>query len=228
MIAAVKKKQMEVTVATDVERAREDMELKMRPFLEPETAQPAQSPTRAINRDANANATRSSSAAHATRSSSNFDFDGTDWEKEEDLLNRQAIETKREMAKLNKRRNEIKFMKRRSELKDEASKHLQEVKHATERELQAKVAGLRAEGRERMGEVERFKKEMKDRIDALCRCYEEVSVRGGQMENSFREAEERLIEEAKSCVMREKDRVEAELRRDVSEAAKKLDIGIEP
>ena len=129
------------------------------------------------------------------------------------------------MAKLTKRRNEIRFMKKREELKKKYTAHLHEVKHVTEQELQSRVAGLRAEATKRMSGVESFKSELKERIDALCRCYEEVSVRGVQMENAFREAEERLVDEAKNSILVEKERSEAELRREVSEAAKQFDLG---
>ena len=148
-----------------------------------------------------------------------------DWDAEEELLNKQAEAAKREMAKLQKRRDRLRFNKRQGELKDEYTERLRVAKQQTERELQSRVAAIRTEAKDRINKVEAFKGEIKERIDALCRCYEEVSVRAVQMEAAFKEAEEKLVGEAKRAVAAEKDKCETELRRRVTELASELKVG---
>ena len=69
-----------------------------------------------------------------------------------------------------------------------------------------------------------FKVELKERIDALCRCYEEVSVRGVALATSFKEAEDKMIAEARNAVEIEKEALESNLRANLVELADKLKI----
>jgi hypothetical protein len=237
MINSVKSKQKD-RVTEDIEHLRDDIDIKMKPFLDDFDAAGLREERHAsLKKERELGSQQQQQrrsaellpAAPAVADDRNFEFDSNfDWEREEEILNRQALETKREMAKLTARRNQIRFAKKREEMKANYTKHLHEVKHVTERELQTRVSGLRAEGSERMREVDSFKSELKERIDALCRCYEEVSVRGVQMENAFKEAEDRLVDEAKKSILVEKERCEAELRREVADCAKQLDIGLSP
>jgi hypothetical protein len=86
-----------------------------------------------------------------------YDFEGTDWDLEEEMLNRQALEAKRSMALLAQRRNKVRFAKAQAGLKAKYTEHLRSAKHATERELQSRVASLRAEAADRMSSVASFK-----------------------------------------------------------------------
>jgi hypothetical protein len=58
----------------------------------------------------------------------------------------------------------------------------------------------------------------------LCRCYEEVSVRGVALATSFKEAEDKLIAEAKNAVEIEKEALESHLRARLVNLADKLKI----
>ena len=83
---------------------------------------------------------------------------------------------------------------------------------------------MRTECTSRTSKITAFKSTLKSRIDALCRCYEEVSVREVDLRRLFKEAEERLVEEAKREVEGEKMRMEGELREAMVKDAKVLGI----
>ncbi|GMH52064.1 hypothetical protein TrRE_jg3962 [Triparma retinervis] len=158
------------------------------------------------------------------QSSSDSLYGDLDWDAEEAELNKQAEATKREMAKLQRKRNMLRFAKKQEELKRSFTEQLQVAKQQTERELQSRISAMRVERKERVGKVESFKVELKERIDALCRCYEEVSVRGVALATSFKEAEDKMIAEARNAVEIEKEALESNLRANLVELADKLKI----
>lgn len=135
-----------------------------------------------------------------------------------------ALATQREMEKLKKKRNELRYAKKLEEMKKEFQIDLGNIKEQTERELHSRVTALRTEKDDRLRKVENFKSELKERIDALCRCYEEVSVRGVEVGREFNNAETKLIEEARGIVEKEKAKMEANLRENMTELAGQLSV----
>lgn len=128
------------------------------------------------------------------------------------------------MEKLKKKRNELRYAKKLEEMKKEFQIDLGNIKEQTERELHSRVTALRTEKDDRLRKVENFKSELKERIDALCRCYEEVSVRGVEVGREFNNAETKLIEEARGIVEKEKAKMEANLRENMTELAGQLSV----
>jgi len=57
--------------------------------------------------------------------------------------------------------------------------------------------------------------QLKERIDALCRCYEEVSVRALTVTNAFKEAEDKMINEAKRAIEQERKHLEIEMKQEL-------------
>ncbi|GMH80921.1 hypothetical protein TrST_g10841 [Triparma strigata] len=160
----------------------------------------------------------------ATRSSPSRSSGVMDWDYEEDLLNRQALATQREMEKLKKKRNELRYAKKLEEMKREFQSDLALIKEKAERELHTRVTSLRSEKEARLRKVENFKSELKERIDALCRCYEEVSVRGVEVGREFKQVETKIIDEARGIVEQEKVKMETELRENMTELAGQLGV----
>ena len=64
--------------------------------------------------------------------------------------------------------------------------------------------------------------ELKERIDALCRCYEEVSVRALTVTNAFKEAEDKMVDEAKRAIGQEKKRLEIEMKTELVKLQREL------
>jgi hypothetical protein len=88
-------------------------------------------------------------------SSSDSLYGELDWDAEEAELNKQAEATKREMAKLQRKRNMLRFAKQQEQLKKSFTEQLQVAKQQTERELQSRISAMRVERKERVGKVER-------------------------------------------------------------------------
>lgn len=187
---------------------REDVELKMKPFL--------------VRDSGDGGAEVGDVTIEASSTSPSFDV--VDWDREEDLLARQAEATKAQMLKLQRKRDELRYAKRLEQGKKKYADDLKRVKEEAERQLQSRIHTLRAECTSRTSSITSFKSTLKSRIDALCRCYEEVSVREVDLRRSFKEAETRLVEEAKREVDGEKVRMEGELRKAMVEDAKVLGI----
>jgi len=145
-----------------------------------------------------------------------------DWDAEEEVLRKQAEAAEKQMAALQKKRNLIQFKKRERELTTKNQERIKNNVNIAEKELRLRVQALRDEKDDRLSKVERFKGELKERIDALCRCYEEVSVRALTVGNAFEEAEKKLVDEARREVERESRRLEGEKEAELIKVRKKL------
>lgn len=72
--------------------------------------------------------------------------------------------------------------------------------------------------------MENFKKDTKERIDALCRSYEEVNVRGFEVAREFASVETKIVDEARGMVEQEKAKMESDLRMSMTNLANELGV----